>query len=388
MTDRVQITRSLLRLIVVIVLFAGAVEGIATLICQALLALPQTKPIFWRPDLDETLKNWAKLSASVDDEIGGVRATGSDQNSDVKRSCGSAFGDSFVGGAEVSDGQGWVDQLSHLLGCHITNYAVGGYGTDQVYLRFRRMDDSSPIAIFGVNPNSVMDIINQYDALLGSPAEPASLKGRFLLDATDQLSWLARPKLDENQFIALNQHPASFLPKSYFLPDTPEGPITLRFPRILALLRIVQMKRVRDVFLRRAEWSSLYDAEHPSGALRLMTAICEAFVNQAKARKQQPLIVMLPLAHSFREKWNYGKFEYEPLVTALRAEHITVFDPGSAMIDSLAGRSVCELYTHPHPGLAWFTSPAPCGGHYSVAGNTMMAKLVADEIQRLDLLKN
>jgi hypothetical protein len=334
------------------------------------------------------LKNWAKLSTSVDDEIGGVRVGGVEQNSDNNRSCGSAFGDSFVGGAEVPDGQGWVEQLSHLLGCRITNYAVGGYGTDQVYLRFRRMNDSSPIAIFGVNPNSVMDIINQYDALLGSPAEPASLKGRFLLDTTGKLSWLARPHFDENEFIVLNQHPASFLPKSYFLPDTPEGPVTLHFPRTLALLRIVQMKRVRDVFLRRAAWSGFYAADHPSKALRLMTAICEAFVNLAKARNQRPLIVMLPLAHSFREKGNYGKFEYEPLVAALRAEQIAVFDPGSAMIESLAGQSVCELYTHPHPELALVTSPAPCGGHYSVAGNTMMAKLVAGELQRLDLLRN
>src|SRR5579863_1192087 len=110
MADRAQIFRAPWRMIILIAFFIGAVEGGATLICQALLALPQTRPIFWQPDLDETLKNWATLSASVDKEIGGVRV-GAEQNSENQRPCGSAFGDSFVGGAEVANGQGWVEQL-------------------------------------------------------------------------------------------------------------------------------------------------------------------------------------------------------------------------------------------------------------------------------------
>jgi hypothetical protein len=91
---------------------------------------------------------------------------------------------------------------------------------------------------------------------------------------------------------------------------------------------------------------------------------------------------MLPLAHSFREKANYGEFEYAPLVAALLAKGIAVFDPGTAMIESLAGRSPCEFYTHMRPETAWLTSPVSCGGHYSTAGNTTMARLVAAELRR------
>lgn len=113
-----------------------------------------------------------------------------------------------------------------------------------------------------------------------------------------------------------------------------------------------------------------------------MAAICEAFAETAKARGARPLVVMLPLAASFREKANHGAFEYAPLVAALQAKGIEVFDPGTAMVDRLAGRSACEFYTHPHPAMAWLMSPTPCGGHYSTAGNTMMAQLVAAELRR------
>jgi hypothetical protein len=117
-----------------------------------------------------------------------------------------------------------------------------------------------------------------------------------------------------------------------------------------------------------------------------MVAICQAFAESAKARSQRPVIVMLPLAHSFREQANYGKFEYAPLVAALQAQGIEIYDPGLAIIDSLAGRSVCEFFTHPHPKTAWLTSLVPCGGHYSTLGNTTMARLVAAELRRRDFI--
>jgi hypothetical protein len=146
------------------------------------------------------------------------------------------------------------------------------------------------------------------------------------------------------------------------------------------------MPRLHTIFTRRAEWSDLYAEDHPSGALGLMAAICQAFAELAKSRGERPLIVMLPIASSFREKANYGEFEYAALITALRAKGIDIFDPGVAMIDSLAGRSPCEFFTHQRPATAWLTSPAPCGGHYSVAGNTTMAQLVAAEFRRRNFI--
>jgi hypothetical protein len=377
------------RLLIFTLSLIAILEGGAALVCWLLVTPLHLNHFIWNPDISQARNNWSSLSSAADDEIGSYRASGPKQNfefPDNVASCGSAFGDSYVGGADVANDEGWVEQLSHLLGCRIANYAVGGYGTDQAYLRFRRVRDASPIVLLGINPNNVMDNINQYDGLLGAPLEPLALKGRFLVNSSDHLVWVPRPHLDSDGFIAMNENPAATLPHSYFLPDTPDGPITLRFPYTVTLSRVALMRRLHNLLTRRTEWSDLYVPDDPSGALRLMTAICKAFAELAKAQGQTLLVVMLPLADSFREKLNYGAFEDTSLVAALSAKGIAVFDPGPAMIEGLAGRSACEFYSHPHPEAAWLASPTPCSGHYSVAGNTTIARLVAGELRKRHFL--
>jgi hypothetical protein len=227
-----------------------------------------------------------------------------------------------------------------------------------------------------------MDIVNQSDGFLSSELEPYALKGRFLVDSFDHLEWLPPPHLDANGFVAMHRNPANVLPHSYFLPDTSDGPITLSFPFTVTLARIALLARLHNLLVRRTEWSGLFAADHPSGAFQLMVAICEAFTKRAKATGGRPLIVMLPVAHSFREQANYGQFEYAPLVAALQAKGIEIFDAGPPMIAALGGRSACLFFTHPHPMTALLTSPVPCGGHYSSFGNTILAQLVAVELQR------
>jgi hypothetical protein len=377
------------RRLIFVLLAIAVVEGSSALVCRFLLARLQLIRLVWEPDLAQARSNWNALSQAVDPEIGGYRASGAKTNSEFPGSgpsCGSAYGDSYVGGADVANQDGWVEQLSHLLGCRVANYAVGNYGTDQAYLRFRQVHDDSPFALLGINPNNVEDNVDQYDAFLGAALDPTALKGRFLLDPSGHLEWLPQPHLDGDGFVAMNRNPAETLPHSYFLPDTRDGPVTPSFPYTLTLARVALKPRLQNIFMRRAAWSGLYAANHPSDALRLMTAICEAFAELAKARGQRPLIVMLPLAHSFRERANYGEFEYAPLVAALQAKGIEVFDPGAAMIDNLAGRSPCEFFGHAHPATAWLTSPVPCGGHYSTVANTTMAQLVAAELRRRNFI--
>jgi hypothetical protein len=360
-------------------LFIVLIEGSSAALCRLL-----PNALIWHPDLALARDNWNSFVSIVDTEVGGYRVAGAKPNTEFPTgpSCGSAFGDSYVGGTDVANDQGWVEQLSHLLGCRVTNHAVGNYGTDQSYLHFRRVHDDSAFVMLGVNPNTVEDNVNQYDALLGSALVPIALKGRFLINSSGHIEWLPLPSLDAAGFVALNKNPGELLPHSYFLPGTRDGPVRLNFPYTLTLVRAAFLPRLHDMFLGKPTWSALYAADHPSKALQLMTAICVQFVELAKSRGQRPLIVMLPLADSFREKANHGEFEYAPLVLALQKNDVEVFDTGNAMKDLLAGRSACEFFTHPHPSAAWLLSPVPCGGHYSLLANTTLAQLVAAELRQ------
>jgi hypothetical protein len=374
------------RWLIWVLLGAALAEIGAAALCWFLLIPSHAGRFLWNPDLEEARNNWFAFSGSTDEEIGGATIfseasgaprdpTGAKQNPDFPnpaRACGSAYGESLVLGYEVPASLGWVEQLSRLLGCRIANYAVNSNSSDQAYLRFIREKDETPFVLLGIDPSTIIDNVNQYSGFLWGQLGPYALKGRFVIDPADQLRWLERPRLDADGFIALHRMPAQILPHDYFLPDTVDGPVTFRFPYSLTLFRLALLPRMRHVLARRAEWRGFYAVDHPSGALPLLVAICKAFVQHADSWGSRVLIIALPVAQSFREQAGSGKFEYAPLVTTLQAQGLPVFDPGPEMLDLLGGRSYCEL----------FTQPRLCRGHYSVFGNTMIAKLMAAELRR------
>ena len=49
--------------------------------------------------------------------------------------CITLYGDSFTYGEEVDHEDAWSNRLAERIGCHVGNYGVGGYGSDQALLR-------------------------------------------------------------------------------------------------------------------------------------------------------------------------------------------------------------------------------------------------------------
>jgi hypothetical protein len=245
-------------------------------------------------------------------------------------------------------------------------------------LRFRRnRNDEAPLVLLGIFPENVLRNVNQYRGLIGYEPEPVNVKGRFVLDAAAGLAWIPRPHLDADRFVRLNRAPAEFLLHEYFLPDTRDGPVTLRFPYVLALLRILAMPRIWTHFGGRPAWSGFFSADHPSGALPLTVAIVDTFAREAAGRGKRALVVVFPGANSFRLRPRDAAFEYAPLVAALAAKGIDVFDAAPALLAALGDRSYCVLYSQPDG----------CGGHFSVLGARVLAEITVAELHRLGLVK-
>jgi hypothetical protein len=56
-----------------------------------------------------------------------------------------------VYGDEVSNEQAWLNVLSDLPGCRVSNYGVIGYGPDQAYLRFISNEhDKAELIVLGI----------------------------------------------------------------------------------------------------------------------------------------------------------------------------------------------------------------------------------------------
>ncbi len=373
-----------------ILILLGVMEGLSTIFLKFVLA-SRAHFLVWSFDIDSARKVWAAAAGNWDDELGWPSPrdavapprdrSGAKYNPDFSQSeqpCASAYGDSFVWGTDIPLADGWVEQLSRNLGCRVANYGVPGYGTDQAYVRLtRNTQDEAPVTLLGIFPENIMRNVNQYRGFLGFSLSPVGLKGRFVLDGEDRLDWIHRPRIDEAGFLDFLSKPANLLPHEYLLPDTPDGPVTLRFPYTLTLARVALMPRLRVRITGRPSWADFYSTDHRSGALALTAAIVEAFVLESEHRGKRALVVMLPGASSFRARAEFGKPEYAPLIAALATRKIDVFDPGPALLIALGQKSYCELYA----------ASADCEGHFGIEGSRMVADVVMAELRRRGLVK-
>ncbi len=373
-----------------ILILLAIMEGACAIFLHVVIA-SRAHFLVWDPDLAAAHKQWLAAARNWDGELGWPSpreavapprdATGAKHNPDFPqgaRTCASVYGDSFVWGDDIPLAQGWVEQLSRKLGCRVANYGVSGYGTDQAYLRFTRMtNDDAPVALLGIFPENVMRNVNQYRQLIGFNQTPLVLKGRYLLDSAGRLAWNPRPRIDEAGYLRLLRDPESVVPHDYMLPNTRDGPVTLGFPYLLTAMRIALMPRLWTRITGSPSWGDFYRADHPSGALALTIAIAEAFVRDAERRGKRALVVMLPGASSFRARAKNGAPEYQPLLAALAARHVDVFDPAPALQAALGQRSDCALYT----------DPPHCAGHFGVFGSGVVADVMLAELRRRGLVK-
>ena len=68
------------------------------------------------------------------------------------------FGDSITFCRHVNDDQSWQFYLSELTEHNVTNFAVGNYGVDQAFLRFKREADNGlegSIVLIGIPPETI-----------------------------------------------------------------------------------------------------------------------------------------------------------------------------------------------------------------------------------------
>src|SRR5262249_26770862 len=158
----------------------------------------------------------------------------------------------------------------------------------------------------GIFPENIMRNVNQYRGFFGYASAPHWLKGRFVLDSSGALSWIARPPIDFDGFVALHRDPPAIVPREYFLPGTRDGPVAVQFPYRGSRAQLARMPRVGTRLPSRPTWSEFYEPQHPSGALPLTVAIAEAFARDAKARGRHPLVIILPASSSFRAQAKFG----------------------------------------------------------------------------------
>jgi hypothetical protein len=105
-----------------------------------------------------------------------------------------AFGNSFVRGAEVSPAESWLSQLeSRFPALEVLNYGVAAFGTDQSLLQYRSEGRArhGRIVLIGLAPDNLRRAVNVYRRFLSDG--PPLTKPRFVFNADGRLDLRPNP---------------------------------------------------------------------------------------------------------------------------------------------------------------------------------------------------
>jgi len=257
--------------------------------------------------------------------------------------CVHAFGDSFTWGDEVDAEHSYPNVLAGLLECRVANFGVGGYGTDQAFLRYRLLERNyAPVVILGHYAEDITRNVNQYRAFL--TGRGLGFKPRFVVDQSGSLQLIPLPKLTETEFRQLSSSSSELLPYEYFDPNKLGNSPFIEFPYSLALLRTLFHYRVEAIIAEQPSFEPFYYPEHPSNALNLTRLIVHQFIATARDRDQIPVFIIIPDRNDLDLVRRGEPATYTQLTHALSQDGINSPNIAKAMIEHLGTRPTCEIY--------------------------------------------
>lgn len=288
------------------------------------------------------------------------------------KSCVSLYGDSFTQGGDASAPErNWGNVLSRRLGCYVANFGVGGYGTDQAYLRFRENSrDTSPLVILGVHPADVARNLTRIRDL-ENRQKWFALKPRFILDAEGNLVLIPIPDLTEQQYQqVIGERSGRFvLDHEALQPGGPAGVVQLEFPYSVAVVKdMLSFYGFRSRLFRYPEWMELLERGHPLHGLEITVKITQAWVDLARQQGRTPLVLLLPHPADFAYFERKAAWPYHTLVEDYRRSGIAAIDFGPWLISRARRQGV--------PVVRYFGATH----HYNDEGNALVAEFVYSEL--------
>ncbi len=355
-----------LLLSLLVLLFIEAASWLASplLAKKGLLLLPQkfdTSGYEAYLGYRDPVLGWPGPEFRVDRDSRGSRITPSFPDPETSPTCVTLFGDSYTWAAEVSHSEAWGNLLSGLLGCRVANYGMGGYGTDQAYLRFRhRVRDESRIVVLAHFSRGILRNLSQYRGFFTRRLGDFSFKPRFVPEPTGRPRLIPLPELTEREFADLAWRADELLPHDYFRPGGPGGITLRRFPCTVSVLRLLSHYSLRARFRGLASHVPFYERSHASEGLATSVQILRAFDRDARERGQTPVVLVIPALSDLDHLREKGELVYGTLVADLAAAGIAVPPLAEEMLAYLGAREPGELF---EPNV-----------HFNAEGNEVLAK--------------
>lgn len=281
--------------------------------------------------------------------------------------CVSLYGDSFTYGSDVDHEQAWSNKLSQMLGCRVANFGVGGYGTDQAYLRFEgNVADAAEISILGVFPTNVIRNLTR-NAYFVFGAFPTSFKPRFSY-IEGELKLLPMPNVPAERLDEYLQSPEKFLKDDMLMPGTRYGPTLVKFPYSLTLVRTAFHPRVVSWLRGRPSWIDYLSPGHPSTGHEVLVGIVDKFVNLCETRNKKCMVLLFSTPASYKYFQDQEISAFSEITKVLEARGIAHLDLAKEIADRYENQSYCDF----------IAAPDACVGHFNPHGNKMLAEIMHD----------
>lgn len=274
-----------------------------------------------------------------------------------------AFGDSFVYCNEVGNDDAWPARMETTFSpMEVLNYGVGGYGTDQAFLRYVTEGSrlSPDVVIIGFAPVDLGRTVNVYRRFISNRELPL-VKPRFVLDAQDELALIPNPMREPKDYERYLREPARIAElgryDQWYQPAVYENPL---FDHSATLRVFVTLGR--KIYDRHLDADRLSTGEvfNPlSKAFRIQTALFEKFSRAVEDSGATPIVVIFPDRDSIVAERNGRQGFSEPMMAHLRRKRITAVDLTDAFLAEGGDVDIA----------GWFMP----GGHYSPLANRQVA---------------
>jgi hypothetical protein len=285
-----------------------------------------------------------------------------------------AFGSSIVECSEVDDEDSWPAQIENSNpDFEVLNFGVGGYGTDQAYLRYvtEGVEFAPTIVLVGFTSDELGRVVNVYRRFISSEGQGPLFKPRYVLGSDGQLTLLDAPINSRTDLERLLKNPGEIVKIGkndyWYQPNVYENPFYDYSAAVRMSCWLSSEINRRYLSNDRLIVGKVFN--DASSAFRIQIALFSKFADAVRSNDALPMIVFLPEKESVQRAFAGGPKLYDPLLPCLNERGIEYWDAIEAFEDARASSDVDS----------WYAS----GGHYSPEGNRVVAQWLAARIRTM-----
>lgn len=291
-----------------------------------------------------------------------------------------AFGDSFTQGTGVKDNETWEAYIEQLTGWDCLNFGVQGYGVDQAFLKYSRLDNvKSKYTLLATHIENIGRLVSVYRAFYTGrwgPPKP------YYTALNDKIELVEAPVTSQKHaYKLLDKHFVDQIRAVDYWPNYYENvrgsPSRLTWPSTWMIFKhfdffynrsIFEFKRKvfpsYDLELQRSKYYHLYDES--SIAFTILKHIITGFIELSHERSEIPIVIIFPSQHALDVLSSYRTSLYSAFLTFLHAQDYPFLDFGSILVS--------EAYSQ------YYLS---YDGHFSPEGNARIAHELLKYIENL-----